>query len=157
MRRVGVVMRSRGLIGTLAIALCATLVTLAGPGPAGAAALPAGFRDVVVLSGLTNPTVLQFAPDWRIFAGPQTGLIKIFDSLTDPNPVTFADLSGNVHDFWDRGLLGLALPPNFPASPFVYVLYAYDAPIGRSEERRVGIGVRARGQWWRQTHRTYRV
>jgi len=125
-------MRSRGLIGTLAIALCATLVTLAGPGPAGAAALPAGFRDVVVLSGLTNPTVLQFAPDGRIFVGQKNGLIKIFDSLTDPNPVTFADLSGNVHDFWDRGLLGLALPPNFPASPFVYVLYAYDAPIGGS-------------------------
>ena len=24
----------------------------------------------------------------------------------------------------------MALPPNFPASPYVYVLYAYDAPIG---------------------------
>ena len=31
---------------------------------------------------------------------------------------------------WDRGLLGLALDPDFPAKPFIYVLYTYDAPIG---------------------------
>ena len=35
-----------------------------------------------------------------------------------------------LHNFWDRGLLGLALHPNFPATPYVYVLYTYDAPIG---------------------------
>ena len=51
-------------------------------------------------------------------------------NLADTNPVTFADLSGQVDDYWDRGLLGLALPPNFPADPYVYVLYSYDAPIG---------------------------
>ena len=31
---------------------------------------------------------------------------------------------------WDRGLLGLAIDPDFPAKPFIYVLYTYDAPIG---------------------------
>ena len=32
-----------------------------------------------------------------------------------------------VHDFWDRGLLGLALDPGFASGrPYVYVLYAYD-------------------------------
>ena len=35
-----------------------------------------------------------------------------------------------VNHYWDRGLLGLALDPDFPAKPFVYVLYTYDAPIG---------------------------
>ncbi|HEX2771958.1 MAG TPA: PQQ-dependent sugar dehydrogenase, partial [Micromonosporaceae bacterium] len=42
------------------------------------------------------------------------------------------DLSTKVHNQWDRGLLGLALAPNFPASPYVYVLYTYDAPPGRT-------------------------
>jgi glucose/arabinose dehydrogenase len=92
--------------------------------------LPTGFRDSVVLSGLTNPTVLQFAPDGRIFVGQKNGVIKVFQSLTDTSPVTVADLSTEVDDYWDRGLLGLALPPNFPASPYIYVLYTYDAPIG---------------------------
>ena len=108
----------------------AALVTQTGFSPAGASVLPTGFRDSVVLSGLSNPTVLQFAPDGRIFVGQKNGVIKVFQSLTDTNPVTVADLSSRVHDFWDRGLLGMALPPNFPTDPYVYVLYAYDAPIG---------------------------
>ena len=41
-----------------------------------------------------------------------------------------------VHDFWDRGLLGLALDPNFATRPYVYVLYAYDAD--RRHRRRAG-------------------
>ena len=45
-----------------------------------------GFRDSVVLSGLTNPTVLQFASDGRIFVGQKNGVIKVFQSLTDTNP-----------------------------------------------------------------------
>jgi glucose/arabinose dehydrogenase len=130
MRRVGNVSRWRGLILMAAVVAGAALVSQAGPGPAGASTLPSGFRDSVVLSGLTNPTVLQFAADGRIFVGQKNGVIKVFQSLTDTNPVTFADLSGEVDDYWDRGLLGLALPPNFPASPYVYVLYTYDAPIG---------------------------
>ena len=42
----------------------------------------------------------------------------------------FADLRTNVHNFWDRGLLGMALDPNFPAAPYVYVLYTYDHVLG---------------------------
>ena len=57
-------------------------------------------------------------------------MIKVFSSLTDTAPVTFADLSANVHDFWDRGLLGMALDPAFPTRPYVYVLYTYGTPLG---------------------------
>jgi glucose/arabinose dehydrogenase len=113
----------------------AALVTQMGPSPAGASTLPSGFRDSVVLSGLTNPTVLQFAPDGRIFVGQKNGVIKVFQSLTDTSPTTFADLSPQVDDYWDRGVLGMALPPNFPTSPYVYVLYAYDAQIGGTAPR----------------------
>ncbi|MGW6195321.1 PQQ-dependent sugar dehydrogenase [Kribbella sp. NPDC055110] len=104
-------------------------------GAAQAETLPTGFRDSVVLSGLTNPTVLQFAPDGRIVVGQKNGVIKIFQSLTDTSPVTVADLSLQVDDYWDRGLLGLAVPPNFPADPYIYVLYAYDAAIGGTAPR----------------------
>ena len=57
-------------------------------------------------------------------------MIKVFDSLTDTSPTVFADLNANVHNFWDRGLLGMALAPNFPADPSVYVLYTYDHELG---------------------------
>jgi len=130
MRRARGSIRWRGLVVAAAVVSGAALVAQAGPTGAGASTLPSGFRDSVVLSGLTNPTVLQFAPDGRIFVGQKNGVIKVFQSPTDTTPVTFANLSGEVDDYWDRGLLGLALPPNFPASPYVYVLYTYDAPIG---------------------------
>ena len=131
MRRIGGgVWRWRRLAIAAAIVVGAALVPQSGPGPAAASTLPTGFRDSVVLSGLVNPTVLQFAPDGRIFVGQKNGVIKVFQSLTDTNPVTVADLSSKVDDYWDRGLLGMALAPNFPADPYVYVLYAYDAPIG---------------------------
>jgi hypothetical protein len=55
--------------------------------------------------------VLQFAPDGRVFVGQRNGVIKVFASLADTAPVTFADLSTEVDDYWDRGLLGLALDP----------------------------------------------
>ena len=129
MRSIGDVKRWRGSVITAVIVLCTALITQAGSRPAAASTLPTGFRDSVVLSGLVNPTVLQFAPDGRIFVGQKSGVIKVFQGLTDTSPVTFADLSSKVDDYWDRGLLGMALPPNFPTDPHVYVLYAYDAPI----------------------------
>ena len=59
----------------------------------------------------------------------------MFDDLADTSPTLFANLSTNVHNFWDRGLLGLALHPNFPTTPYVYVLYTHDAAIGGTAPR----------------------
>jgi glucose/arabinose dehydrogenase len=97
----------------------------------GQASLPPGFEDRVAIRGLTNPTVVQFSRDGRVFIGEKRGIVKVFDSPSDPTGTIFADLSENVHDFWDRGLLGMALDPGFPTNPYVYVLYTLDAPIGQ--------------------------
>jgi PKD repeat protein len=94
--------------------------------------LPDGFQESVEISGLTFPTNFRFSPDGRIFVAEKSGLIKIYDSLDDTTPTTFADLRTEVDDYWDRGLLGLALNPNFPTTPYVYALYTYDAPPGET-------------------------
>ena len=99
-------------------------------GAAAPSALPAGFQESVALSGLDHPMAVEFAADGRIFVAEKRGVIKVFDSLTDTTPTVFADLRTQVYNFWDRGLNGMALHPNFPASPYVYVLYTRDAPIG---------------------------
>jgi glucose/arabinose dehydrogenase len=96
----------------------------------GVSALPAGFQDTTVFSGLTFPTNLRFASDGRVFVAEKSGLIKVFSSLAATTPTVVADLRTKVDDYWDRGLLGLALDPNFPSSPYIYALYTYDAPIG---------------------------
>jgi glucose/arabinose dehydrogenase len=95
-----------------------------------AAALPAGFQESVVFSALTNPTVVRFSPDGRVFVAEKSGLVKVFDSFSDTSPTVFADLRTNTYNFWDRGMLGMALDPQFPTDPYVYVLYSHDADIG---------------------------
>lgn len=94
------------------------------------ATLPEGFQETVVFSGLTQPTAVAFASDGRVFVAEKSGLIKVFDNLSDRSPTIFADLRTKVHNYWDRGLLGLALHPAFPSTPYVYVLYTHDAAIG---------------------------
>ena len=97
--------------------------------------LPAGFSEEIVFSDLTEPTAVEFASDGRVFVAEKSGIIKVFSSLSTPVPTVFADLRTNVHNYWDRGLLGMALHPNFPATPYIYVLYTYDAPIGGTAPR----------------------
>ena len=96
----------------------------------GAQTLPPGFSEQVVLSGLTEPTVAQFAPDGRVFVAEKSGVIKVFSKLGDTTPTIFADLRASVYDFGKSGLLGMALDPSFPSVPYVYVLYTYDGPVG---------------------------
>jgi len=123
--------RSLSLALSVALVLGSLAALMAGTAPAASAAtLPAGFQESVVFSGLTNPTAVRFAPDGRVFVAEKRGVIKVFDSLTDTTPDVFADLNVNVYNFWDRGLLGMALAPNFPTSPYVYVLYTYDHELG---------------------------
>ena len=123
----------RRSLPSLVWALAVVAATLVVPAPAArAATLPAGFQESIVFSGLVQPTVVRFSPDGRIFVAEKRGVIKVFDSLLDTAPDTFADLNVNVYNFWDRGLLGMALAPNFPTDPSVYVLYTYDHVLGSS-------------------------
>jgi glucose/arabinose dehydrogenase len=105
------------------------------PPPPPPAPPAANFSESVAFAGLSNPTVVQFASDGRVFIGEKSGLIKVFDGLSDTTPTNFADLRPKVHDFWDRGLLGLALHPSFPTTPYVYALYSHDAAIGGAAPR----------------------
>ena len=74
-----------------------------------------GFRTRSPSTGSPQPTVVRFSPDGRVFVAEKSGLIKVFDGLGDTTPTTFADLRTEVHNYWDRGLLGMALDPDFPA------------------------------------------
>jgi len=90
----------------------------------------AGFSDEVVFANLVNPTVTRFATDGRIFVAEKSGIIKVFDGPTDTTATVFADFHKDVHNYWDRGLLGMVLDPNFPAQPYIYVAYTYDHILG---------------------------
>ena len=116
--------RSGGLLGLIA------LVWIAATAPVGSQ-VPTGFQDTVVWSGLTVPTAVRFAPDGRVFVAEKSGVIKVMDDVTDATPTVFADLSTQVQDFTDRGLLSIAIDPGFAVRPYVYAFFAVDAPPER--------------------------
>ena len=122
-------------IGACTVLMCLlspTVVVVEG------ATLPAGFSESIAFSGLTQPTTVRFSPDGRVFVAEKSGLIKVFANLSATTPTIFHDLRTNVHNFWDRGLMGLELHPNFPTVPSVYVVYTYDKEPGNSQVPRWG-------------------
>ena len=109
----------KGLAASLAVFLLLSLMVVASR----PAAAVSGTLEVIQ-SGLKEPGPLAFAPDGRVFFGERpTGKIWIIENGSVlPNPFyTFA----NVSDYHDEGLLGLALDPSFPTTPWVYAYYTF--------------------------------
>ncbi len=112
----------------------AIALALAGVGAASSAAanLPAGFQDEVVFSGLKEPTNFKFAPDGRVFVALKNGKILVYENLSDTTPEVVDDLSEQVYDYSDHGLLGLAIDPAFALNHRIYALFSYDHVLGKT-------------------------
>lgn len=90
-------------------------------------ALPSGFVEETFVSGLTLPTSFAVAPDGRIYITEKSGRVRVFykgELLSEP----FIDLSAEVNEVAERGLMAVALHPRFPSTPYVYLAYTYDPP-----------------------------
>ncbi len=113
-------LRSRSsLLIVLALA-GAALGTAAAP----AAQLPSGFTETTVAAGLQQPTALAVAADGRVFVCEQTGRLRVIKGgHLLPRP--FATLSVDARR---GGLLGVALDPDFPRTPYVYLFYTATRP-----------------------------
>ncbi|MHB1133504.1 MAG: PQQ-dependent sugar dehydrogenase [Chloroflexota bacterium] len=95
----------------------------AAPPPPGAAAV-----DVrVVADGLDTPWAIAFAPDGRLFFTERTGEVRVIvDGALRAQPVIRLDAS----EIGEGGAMGLAVDPGFPAQPYLYAAYTYDAAEG---------------------------
>jgi parallel beta-helix repeat protein len=80
----------------------------------------ANFVTTPYVTGLSNPTAMQFAPDGRLFICQQTGELRVFKNGT-LLPTPFVSLS--VDPSGERGLLGVAFDPDFATNHFLYVYY----------------------------------
>ena len=91
-----------------------------------AVSAPAGFQPQTVVAGLNLPTSFAFAPDGRIFIAEKSGVVRVFkNGALLPTPLI--DISAKVNNYWDRGLIGMALDPNFASNGYIYLLYPYEA------------------------------
>jgi glucose/arabinose dehydrogenase/regulation of enolase protein 1 (concanavalin A-like superfamily) len=82
--------------------------------------LPTGFAKTQLAHGLKDPTVIAFAPNGDIYIGEQSGVILIYrNGAVLPTPVITLNADGTN----EKGLLGLALDPNFATNGYMYVSY----------------------------------
>ncbi len=87
--------------------------------------LPAGFSTQVVANNLNGVVAFDFAAGNRIFAATKDGRVKVvLDGVVQPR--LFADYRQLVNNQRDRGLLGIAVHPDFPNTAYVYLLMTYD-------------------------------
>ncbi len=79
-----------------------------------------GFSQVLVANGISNPTVMEFAPDGRLFVAQQNGALRIIENgvLLGTPAITLS-----VNSSGERGLLGIAFDPDFSNNHFIYLYY----------------------------------
>ncbi len=88
-----------------------------------AATLPADFEDALVAT-IGSPTALAFTPDGRLLITTQQGQVRVYQNgalLAAPA----VDLNSRLCTNSERGLLGIAVDPNFAANRFVYFYYSF--------------------------------
>ncbi len=129
----GTLLATLALVAGLLPTQLVAVVQAAGP------VLPSGFTDELLADGLNHPSALAFSPTGRVFVAEQRGVVKTWPTyaalVADQAPAVALDIQTQVDNYWDRGLLGLAVDPDWPAQPYIYVLYTYDAVPGGSAPR----------------------
>jgi glucose/arabinose dehydrogenase len=107
-------MRRAGILAALVSTLVAGSVTTTGP------AVAAGVRAVRVASGLASPVGFTFMPGGKlVYLERHTGWLRFRTLGTDFDRRVYRIT--NVNSTGERGALGVALHPNWPNRPFVYV------------------------------------
>ena len=112
-------------LGAVVRTIVLALVLVALADAAEAVSYPSGFSDVVLASSLDFPTAFAFFPDGRIAIAEKSGVVRLVKNgvlLSTP----LIDVTDRVNDYWDRGLIGIAVDPDFGSYPYVYLLYVYE-------------------------------
>ena len=110
------------LAGGLGIRPVTPAHAAAAPLPEGTEPLPPGATIQTVLENMHKPIALAFDPHGRLFyTEKDTGNVRLFaNGVLQPDPV----ITFHVNAFNERGLLGIAVDPNFDQTHFVYVYYS---------------------------------
>jgi glucose/arabinose dehydrogenase len=111
-------LRAAAAVGFAGIAL------VIGAGTAHAATLPTGFEERTILSGLSLPTAITWAPDGRMFVAEKKGVVRVVN--TNGTTAQLLDISSHVYGIADRGLLGIATDSDFANNHWLYLLYVYN-------------------------------
>jgi glucose/arabinose dehydrogenase len=78
------------------------------------------FIDQVFENGLNDPTSMAFTPDGRLFVAEKGGTLRV---IKNGALLAAPFLSVPVSTSGERGLIGVAIDPNFATNKYVYVQY----------------------------------
>lgn len=87
--------------------------------------VPAGYEDLLVAGGFPEATSFDVTPDGRFFVAEKQGRVRVVKNgavLSTP----LIDINTQVNDYWDHGLLGIAVDPSFATNGYLYLLYTYE-------------------------------
>jgi glucose/arabinose dehydrogenase len=108
-------------------ALLVLLLLLAPPDARGAIYSDARFSDTPIVTGLNQPTDFAFLPDGRILILEKPGRVLIAGPGGGA-PAVALDITANVDQFSERGLLGICLHPSFASTGWIYFYYTRNSP-----------------------------
>jgi glucose/arabinose dehydrogenase len=100
---------------------------------------PEGVRVETVATGLEAVWTLQFAPDGRLFLTERPGRVRIIERDGTLRPEPWFSVEDRVLHVGESGLMGLALHPDFPREPWVYLMYTMVKPGGQAINRVVRV------------------
>jgi glucose/arabinose dehydrogenase len=94
--------------------------------------------DVVsepLIRGLSRPINIEFSPvdPGTAYVAEQSGLISAYDVASGTRLGTFVDIRDKVNSYADKGLIDIALHPDFPDTPYLYAFYTVDPPDAAAE------------------------
>ncbi len=116
------------MFGRRWLALRVTAVAVfAAAGSAAAPSVPTNFvvDDAAPGAGLVVPTGIAFLPDGRFFVCEKRGRVyEVRSGIKRPTPIWANE--NEVLDQGDRGLLDVALDPNYFVNHYLYLLYSVD-------------------------------
>ena len=93
--------------------------------PAHAANLPPNFFIEPFVGGIDQPVEMSWSRDGKLYVAEKRGKIWVIENgVRLPTP--FINIGVEVNGHADRGSLGMTLHPEFPSTPWVYILYTYD-------------------------------
>src|SRR5258706_11398094 len=106
------------------LAFCASLLFLSGP-RGSAATLPPGFVETEIGGDWEGAVGVTFDDTGTMYEWDRDGRVWVFENdarLATP----LIDISDEVGNWGDHGLLGFALHPNFRHNGYIYLFYVVD-------------------------------
>jgi glucose/arabinose dehydrogenase len=92
--------------------------------------------DNQFVTGLRSPTAIAFTPDGRALITEQAGTVRVISASGLLVTAPFLTLT-NIYSASERGLLGIALDPNFTTNQYVYIYYTPRSPVHATRLSRV--------------------